>query len=150
MLNITKNSIKGFIANDGFQSLKQVYQPASKRFLPRLLFVLLGLTILLMVLPWTQNIRATGTLIALKPEQRPQTIQTVIGGRIEKWFVQEGQRVKKGDTLLYISEIKDDYFDPSLLARTDEQLLHGKGKSHGQSSHRSNPRPRLKTRTSGQ
>lgn len=122
MLNIAKNSIKEHINNKNFLSLSQVYQEKSKKHLPKLLLFLLLVLILVVLLPWTQNIRANGTVIALKPGQRPQTINSIIGGRIEKWFVQEGDMVRKGDTILYISEIKDEYFDPSLLARTDEQL----------------------------
>ena len=76
----------------------------------------------LMFIPWTQNVRNGGFVTALKPEQRPQTIQSVIDGRIERWFVQEGDKVKKGDTIVYISEIKDEYFDPQLLDRTKDQI----------------------------
>ena len=75
-----------------------------------------------MLLPWTQNVRAEGDVTTLKPNQRPQAIQSIIGGRIEKWFVQEGDYVSKGDTILFISEVKDDYFDPNLLERTGEQV----------------------------
>jgi hypothetical protein len=41
----------------------------------------------------------------IKPNQRPQSIQSVISGR-KKWYVQEGDFVK-GDTILFISEIKE-------------------------------------------
>lgn len=75
-----------------------------------------------MFLPWTQNIRAKGNVTAIDPEQRPQTIHSIIGGRIEKWFVREGDFVAKGDTILFISEVKDDYFDPNLLTRTKDQI----------------------------
>ena len=75
-----------------------------------------------MLLPWTQNIRSRGQVTTLKPDQRPQTIHSIIAGRIEKWYVQEGDMVKKGDTILFVSEIKDEYFDPNLLSRTQEQL----------------------------
>jgi multidrug efflux pump subunit AcrA (membrane-fusion protein) len=74
-------------------------------------------------LPWTQNIRATGKVTALKQEQRPQQINTIIGGRIEKWFIKEGDYVQKGDTLVQLSEIKADYLDPQLLQRTAEQIM---------------------------
>ncbi|WP_046242812.1 HlyD family secretion protein [Hymenobacter terrenus] len=73
-------------------------------------------------LPWTQNIRSTGTLTTLRPQDRPQTVPSTIAGRIKSWRVQEGQLVQKGDTLAEIVEIKDKYFDPELLARTREQL----------------------------
>lgn len=78
--------------------------------------------ILILFLPWTQNISGSGSVTTLKPDQRPQTIQTAIAGRIEKWYVQEGDFVKKGDTILFISEIKEDYFDPNLVQNTKSQV----------------------------
>jgi multidrug efflux pump subunit AcrA (membrane-fusion protein) len=69
-------------------------------------------------LPWTQNIKSVSKVTALKPNQRPQTIHSIIAGRIEKWYVQEGQFVKKGDTILFISETKEEYLDPKLVQNT--------------------------------
>jgi multidrug resistance efflux pump len=62
------------------------------------------------------------TVTALKPNQRPQTIHSIIAGRIEKWYVQEGQFVKQGDTILFISETKEEYLDPNLVDNTEQQL----------------------------
>ena len=45
-----------------------------------------------------------------------------------KWYVKEGDFVHKGDTLVYISEVKSDYFDPSLVDRTTEQVAFKKNK----------------------
>jgi multidrug efflux pump subunit AcrA (membrane-fusion protein) len=80
------------------------------------------LLLVLLFIPWTQNIRSYGKVTALKPQQRPQTIQNIIAGRIEKWFVQEGQFVKKGDTIIQISEIKSEYLNPDLVANSESQL----------------------------
>jgi len=82
------------------------------------LFVLL----LCLFLPWTQNIRSKGKVTTLRPEQRPQEINTIIGGRIVNWREREGDRVKKGDTLLQLTEVKESYLDPQLVQRTGEQL----------------------------
>ena len=76
----------------------------------------------LLFLPWTQNVSGQGAVTTLKPNQRPQAIQTIIGGRIEKWYVQEGDYVKKGDTIIFISEIKEDYLDPNLVENTGNQV----------------------------
>jgi multidrug efflux pump subunit AcrA (membrane-fusion protein) len=54
-------------------------------------------------------------------ENRPQDIQTQIAGKIAKWYVKEGDMVRKGDTILFLSEVKDDYLDPLLVERTREQ-----------------------------
>lgn len=95
---------------------------AAQRF-GRLVTVAVVIFLGALFLPWTQNIRARGTLTSLSPDQRPQTIHAVIPGRIEQWYVQEGQLVQKGDTILRISEVKQEYFDPQLLDRTQEQIM---------------------------
>ncbi|HEU4902552.1 MAG TPA: HlyD family efflux transporter periplasmic adaptor subunit [Flavisolibacter sp.] len=77
---------------------------------------------LILFLPWTQTIRAKGAVIALRQEQRPQEINTIIAGRIVKWHIKEGDFVKAGDTLVQLAEIKDSYLDPQLLDRTKEQI----------------------------
>ena len=73
-------------------------------------------------MPWTQNVSGSGSVTTLKPDQRPQTVHNAIAGRIEKWFVKEGDYVKKGDTILFITEIKEDYLDPNLLGNTKQQV----------------------------
>lgn len=78
-------------------------------------------------LPWTQNIQAQGQLTTIRPEDRPQTINTIISGRIQKWHVIEGQHVRPGDTLVQISEVKDKFLDPALIERTKTQLDAKKG-----------------------
>ncbi|MBB1286329.1 HlyD family efflux transporter periplasmic adaptor subunit [Flavisolibacter sp. BT320] len=83
--------------------------------------ILIALLIFLFM-PWTQTIRAKGAVMALRQEQRPQQINTVIAGRIVKWHVKEGDFVKAGDTLVQISEVKEAYLDPQLLERTREQI----------------------------
>ncbi len=77
---------------------------------------------IVMFLPWTQNIRSTGSITTLRQEQRPQQINTIIPGKLVKWHVAEGDYVQAGDTILQLAEIKDEYLDPELLQRTKEQL----------------------------
>ena len=121
MLNISKkNPITENI--EQYSTVKNlVNRPHYKILNKIILYVsLIGITILF--LPWTQNISGSGAVTTLKPNQRPQTIQSAIAGRIEKWYVQEGDFVKKGDTILFISEIKEDYFDPNLVQNTKSQV----------------------------
>ena len=122
MLNLSKNSISGRFDTSSYRSFGSVESLRSNRLLAIILGSILGLTILLLFLPWTQNIRARGYVTTLKPDQRPQTVHSIIPGRIEKWYVQEGDYVSKGDTILFISEVKDDYLDPKLLDRTTQQI----------------------------
>jgi len=78
--------------------------------------------LLFLFLPWTQNIQADGKTIPLNPADRPQTIDATIPGRIERWYVREGDRLRKGDTILFLSEVKADYFDPALVARAQSRV----------------------------
>lgn len=78
--------------------------------------------IIFLFLPWTQNIRAKGTVTTLYQDQRPQQVNAIIGGRVIKWNVKEGDYVKAGDTLVQLAEVKVDYLDPNLVERTGEQL----------------------------
>ena len=78
-------------------------------------------SILGMFLPWTQNIRSKGYVTTLSPQDRPQAVQSLIGGRIDQWYVQEGQLVAVGDTIMKISESKQDYLDPDIfIIRTNK------------------------------
>lgn len=123
MLNISPQSITEQVSRGEFSTLSNVEKKRSGKVLIRLVTAFFVTLFVTMFLPWTQNIGAPGEVTTLKPSQRPQTIHSVIAGRIENWYVQEGDYVDKGDTILFISEVKDAYFDPQLLPRTEQQLV---------------------------
>ena len=130
MLNISNNSINKNISLSNFKSGRYITNKKYYRQFNRLSIAFLIALLIVLFLPWTQNITGKGYVTTLKPSQRPQTIQSSIPGRIEKWFVQEGNYVKKGDTILRISEIKSAYFDDKLIERTQNQIQ-SKSKSVG-------------------
>src|SRR5687768_11693328 len=105
-----------------FSSYEKIYRYNKKSRIKQWFYIMAAFAILLMFLPWTQNIRAKGKVTTLRQEHRPQQINTIIGGKVEQWFVKEGDYVRKGDTILQLSEIKADYLDPKLLERTGEQI----------------------------
>ncbi len=105
-----------------WNSFKKIYRHGRESRIRYWFYGLLFLLAITLFLPWTQHIRARGTVTTLRPEQRPQELNTVIPGRVLKWFVKEGDVVKPGDTLLQLAEIKEDYFDPQLIGRTGQQL----------------------------
>lgn len=122
MLNISEKTVGKYIDRSKIPSLRWAESKKSGRVLIRILIWFFALVLVIMFVPWTQNIAGRGSVTTMNLDQRPQTIHSVIAGRIEKWFVREGDYVSKGDTILYISEVKDEYFDPNLLSRTEEQL----------------------------
>ena len=122
MLNISNNGIGHRISKTDLSTLNKVESRISSKVLRRLLYLFSSGIFILLFVPWTQNIRSGGYVTTLEPDQRPQTINSIIAGRVEEWYVQEGDLVKKGDMILNISEVKDEYFDPQLLERTEDQL----------------------------
>ncbi|MHA7944166.1 HlyD family secretion protein [Formosa sp. 3Alg 14/1] len=121
MLNISKNQLNKKVSLTQFKAYKKAFSAKGSKVFNKLLTIFSIIIIITLFLPWTQNVRGRGFVTTLTPDQRPQTIQSPIPGRIEKWHVTEGQFVKKGDTILHISEIKNEYQDPNLVARTNVQ-----------------------------
>ncbi|GAA4281087.1 HlyD family secretion protein [Gaetbulibacter aestuarii] len=134
MLNISNNKVGKHIDLSGYNSSKSVFNKAYYKHFNRFLLAVAIVGFIVLFLPWTQNITGRGLVTTLKPNQRPQTIQSQIPGRIEAWYVQEGDSVKVGDTIMRISEIKSDYFDSQLVERTNQQI---KSKSSAVSAYQS-------------
>jgi len=122
MLEISPDSLEMKVSTDTLYSLRALQTPRTGKRLAKVLLIL-GLMLLVVVfLPWQQNIHGKGKVTALSPGNRPQTIETTIAGRIQRWNIQEGQFVKAGDTIVVLSEIKEKYFDPALLVRLREVI----------------------------
>jgi RND family efflux transporter MFP subunit len=62
--------------------------------------------------PWVQTTVGTGVVTALDPNDRTQEINVLVSGRIDEWFVQDGQKVEEGDPILRVADN-----DPRLLER---------------------------------
>lgn len=121
MLNITHNKIDRKAIINKYSAFDKVREKKVFRQIFRVCLTAFIFGFLALFLPWTQNIRANGVLTALNPEDREQTIHTLISGRVEKWYVKEGQHVNVGDTIVHISEIKAEYLDPELVGRSGVQ-----------------------------
>lgn len=107
---------------DNIFLLKTLKTPKTGKHLARWLIALFSAFVIISFFPWQQNIRGYGGVTSFSPSKRPQNIETAIPGRIDKWYITEGQKVNKGDTILTLSEIKEKFFDPQLLVRLEEQI----------------------------
>ena len=122
MLNISDHRIDRRIDQTRYSAFSLLGNRLIGRRVKRF-FLLSGLLSLgFLFLPWTQNVESNGRVTTLRPADRPQNVESAIPGRIAAWHVQEGDTVTAGDTLVLLTEVKDDYFDPELIQRTAEQL----------------------------
>ena len=122
MLNLSDNYNRKLESLATYKTIQGLSNRPHYKILNKVIIGSCILGILILFVPWTQNISGSGSVTTLKPNQRPQTIHSSIAGRIEKWYIQEGDFVKKGDTILFISEVKEDYFDPNLVENTQNQV----------------------------
>ena len=118
----TTNRFTDSIAPENLKAYKLIYRNHKKLRINRWLWITALVCLLFLFLPWTQHITLSGNVTTLRQEDRPQNVNTVIAGRIVKWFVKEGDQVNQGDTLIELAEVKDEYFDPALIERTRLQI----------------------------
>jgi multidrug efflux pump subunit AcrA (membrane-fusion protein) len=79
----------------------------------KIILILLVMTLLVLsITPWQQFALGNGKVIAFSPTDRQHTVNSPLSGRIKKWYVDEGMRVKPGDPIVDISDN-----DPEILAR---------------------------------
>lgn len=91
--------------------------PRAGRLLARI--VAMGVTVLVLCLwlvPWQQNVRGDGRVIAYAPLEREQMIESPISGRVIEWSVQEGDEVVAGQQVAIVSDN-----DPDLIRRLEQQ-----------------------------
>ncbi len=110
-----------------FQSFNAIYRNDRKSNIKYWFIGIMCALLLILFLPWTQNIKANGDITTLRQDHRPQEINTPIAGKIMSWKVKEGDYVHKGDTIVQIAEIKAEYLDPNLVSRTQQQVDAKKG-----------------------
>jgi len=66
--------------------------------------------------PWMQNVRGSGRVIAYSPNERQQSLTSPVDGQIRHWFITEGSRVRKGDSIVDVADI-----DPDILSRLERE-----------------------------
>lgn len=81
--------------------------------------VVVGIVVSLFILffvPWMQTAQGRGLVAAPDPTDRAQEVSALVGGRVERWYVQDGQHVDAGDPIAQIVDL-----DPNLLSRLAEE-----------------------------
>jgi multidrug resistance efflux pump len=108
------------VTQEKLYSLQSLHTPRAGKLLAWCIMGIGFIFLIILFLPWQQNIHGKGTVTALSPSNRPQTVETIIAGRIQSWKIAEGQFVNAGDTIAIITEVKEKYFDPKMLLRLRE------------------------------
>ena len=111
-----------------YSAYNSIYSVDIETRIKNIFWGLFFVLVFILFVPWTQNINTSGIVTTQFQEQRPQQINSIIPGKIIKWWVKEGDFVQKGDTIVELADTKDDYLDPRLIERTNDQLTAKKQK----------------------
>ncbi|MBN2972843.1 efflux RND transporter periplasmic adaptor subunit [Roseomonas aeriglobus] len=96
-----------------FPTLTRIRPPRIARVIAWLITIGIAIVAaILFLVPWVQTSAGTGQVAALDPEDRVQDVTALVPGRVERWYVRDGDRVRRGQP---IARIVDN--DPNLLAR---------------------------------
>ncbi|QIV95415.1 CusB/HlyD membrane fusion family barrel-sandwich protein [Allofrancisella inopinata] len=90
--------------------------PSLKRVVFLVLICIFGIVTFLAMIPWQQTVDGYGEVTTRSPSDRQQNISAPIGGRLGKWYVVEGDFVKKGDPIVEVLDL-----DPEVVSRLEEE-----------------------------
>jgi multidrug efflux pump subunit AcrA (membrane-fusion protein) len=96
-----------------FRTLAAMRPPRLAVALSRMIAIGIAVALgIMFFVPWVQTATGDGQVVALDPEDRPQEVSALVQGRVERWFVTDGQHVDRGDPIARVVDI-----DPNFLSR---------------------------------
>lgn len=96
-----------------FPTLAAMRPPRATVALGWMLTIAIALAAVIMVyVPWVQTAIGDGQVAALDPGDRAQDVTALVGGRVERWYVNDGQAVERGQPIARVVDV-----DPNLLSR---------------------------------
>ncbi len=96
-----------------FPTLATMRAPGIATTLAWLLLICIAFAVAVMALvPWVQTASGAGQVVVVDPEQRNQQVTALVPGRVERWYVMDGQHVERGDPIARVVDL-----DPDLLSR---------------------------------
>lgn len=82
-----------------------------------LIILSLAMFLILFVTPWQQTSTGDGQVTAIDPNDRVQYVNAPVSGRINRWYVKDGDRVNIGDSLVEIVDNDPNFVDRLKIER---------------------------------
>lgn len=95
-----------------FRSLARLRPPKVAIVVAWLILLGLCLAVAILFVPWRQTAQGGGQVISLDPDDRPQQVSSLVDGRVQRFFVRDGQLVEAGDPIVQVVDV-----DPDFLTR---------------------------------
>ena len=99
--------------NAHFPTLAAMRPPSIAKALAWMLLIGVAIAAAILALaPWVQTASGKGQVVSLDPGDRQQQVTAFVPGRVETWYVHDGQHVSRGDPIARVGDL-----DPDLLTR---------------------------------
>jgi multidrug efflux pump subunit AcrA (membrane-fusion protein) len=93
-----------------FPTLRGLNPPPVMQLFARIVVATIVIVLLVITLvPWVQTAQGSGQVIAFDPRDRQQNITALVPGRLSRWYVTDGARVKAGEPIARVIDIDPDY-----------------------------------------
>lgn len=94
-----------------FPSLAGLKPPRAGLVIAWLILLGIVLAAAILFVPWRQTAQGGGQVIALDPGDRPQQVSSLVDGRVDRFFVRDGQWVKAGDPIVRVVDVDPDFLE---------------------------------------
>ena len=95
-----------------FPSLASLKPPRVAVVVSWLIVLGVALAVAILFVPWQQTAQGGGQVTTLSADDRAREVSSLISGRVDEFFVQDGDFVHKGDPIVRVVDV-----DPELLVR---------------------------------
>ncbi len=95
-----------------FRSLAALKPPRAAVVIARLILLGILLAVAILFVPWQQTAQGAGQVTSLDPDDRPRQVSSLVDGRVDRFFVRDGQLVQAGDPIVQVVDV-----DPNFLER---------------------------------
>lgn len=102
-----------------FRSLASLKPPRTAVVIAWLILLGIALAAAILFVPWQQTAQGGGQVIALDPDDRPQQISSLVDGRVDRFFVVDGQLVAAGDPIARVVDVDPNFLDRLAAERAE-------------------------------
>ncbi|MBH0112674.1 HlyD family efflux transporter periplasmic adaptor subunit [Novosphingobium sp. YJ-S2-02] len=95
-----------------FPSLTSLRPPRVTVVVGWLIVLGIALSIAILFVPWLQTAQGPGQVTSLDPDDRPRQVSSLVSGRVDRFFVHDGEYVEAGDPIVRVVDV-----DPDFLTR---------------------------------
>jgi len=94
-----------------FRSLASLNPPRAIVVVSWLILIGLGVAVAILFVPWRQTAQGGGQVTSLDASDRSQQVSSLVDGRVDRFFVQDGALVRAGDPIAKVVDVDPNFLD---------------------------------------